>query len=71
MEQNSKKKMVAIFAAITFLVVLVLSFYVENLQYNNGFCFICGRKYTIHEGSDVVGNYYECPECNFVMNYGK
>lgn len=71
MEQNRKKRMVAIVAAIAFVVVLVISFYVESIQYNNGSCFICGRKYTVHEGSSTVGNYYECPECNFIMNYGK
>lgn len=63
------KKIIALLAAIALLIVLGMSFYIESIQYNDGYCYMCGRKYTVHKGSGFIGDFYECPNCKFIMNY--
>ena len=63
------KKIIALLAAITLLIVLGMSFYIESIQYNDGYCYMCGRKYKVHKGSGFIGDFYECPNCKFIMNY--
>ena len=63
------KKIIALLAAIALLIVLGMSFYIESIQYNDGYCYMCGRKYKVHKGSGFIGDFYECPNCKFIMNY--
>ena len=63
------KKIIALLAAIALLIVLGMSFCIESIQYNDGYCYMCGRKYTVHKGSGFIGDFYECPNCKFVINY--
>ena len=75
------KKIIALLAAIALLIVLgmyiivalvgaaEMSFYIESIQYNDGYCYMCGRKYKVHKGSGFIGDFYECPNCKFIMNY--
>ena len=61
------KFVLSLFLIVFFTILFSFMFYIENKQWNNGYCLKCGTPY------QAIGYYkgstrYECPECHYAIS---